>query len=165
MTPSSPNCARHERVVRTTAMTKRKKGETPVGLLTTTRFIEADGALASSEIFEKLLRALAREFVAAEVVYALDGIPWVRCRLSRNRLAPLEVHGPVRIRTHGNKAEVIYEARLRLDRRQRWPAMLGVLLWPLWPVTLRLCGRPHARSFDTLERAMDGLYLDYRAVS
>jgi hypothetical protein len=66
-------------------MKESKKGEIPVGLLTTTRIIQADGALASSKIFETLLRSLVREFAAAEVVYVDNGTPWVCCSLPRNR--------------------------------------------------------------------------------
>lgn len=142
---------------------KRRKGEIPAGLLTTSRIIEAEVPLVRSDLLEQLVRALTQEFAAVSVMGEdPDGSPTICCTVPHG-LAPVEVPGPVRISVQGNKAEVIFEARLRARPGLRRLAAAGCVVWPLGLVILRARGMQRECTFEMLEHAMDRLVWHYRA--
>lgn len=145
-------------------MKTTRKGETPIGLLTTTRVVEADAPISPADLFEKLVRALAQEFDAVRVLEDdVDGSPRLCCKLP-HRFAPVELRGPVRFHIAHNRAEIMFEARLRATARLRASALLGAVVWPFGWVAWRAHGAQRERAFRSLELAMERLLLDYRAV-
>lgn len=133
-------------------------------LLTTTRIVESTTDASESEMLDRLIRALGREFAAVAVVGRDPACaPEIACRPSASKGgALLTLIGPVRVTTRGNKAEVMFEALENRTGRFLHLFLLGFAVWPLWLWLFWGYLRERRRAVESLKRAMNRLPLGSR---